>query len=414
MNGLTLAYDVLSKIYKEDAFSTIELNKRVVGASNQAVVTRLVYGVLQKDVELEYYIESLAEKKPSKTISILLKLGLYCLKYMDSFPDYAVVDEIVDLCQKLGKRQLKGFVNSTLKTFISKDKTVDLPQDATRRLSVETSIPLWLAKAYVKQYGYGKAKEFLTVDEFTKEHIRNNSRRISFDELKKELDDKGMTYTESKAGGLFVDNSAYIKDLNSKGMITYQSMTSMLAVQALGVKDGDKMLDMCAAPGGKSVYASELADIDVTACDIHEHRLELIKSYSNRMGAKGISVRLQDGTVLNSEFVGKFDKILCDVPCSGLGVAAKKPDIYLRSSMEKVFELSEVQYSILTNASKYLKEKGRIVYSTCTTLREENYNIVGRFVKENPEWKILSHDNYLPDGKGTDGFFVAVLERKGE
>lgn len=414
MNGLTLAYDVLSKIYKEDAFSTIELNKRVVGASNQAVVTRLVYGVLQKDVELDYYINALTKKKPSKTISVLLKLGLYCLKYMDSFPDYAVVDEIVELCQKLGKRQLKGFVNGTLKAFIALGKTVELPKDAIQRLSVETSIPLWLSKAYIKQYGYEKAKEFLSVEEFTKEHIRHNVRLITLDELKKELDDKGISYTESKAGGLFVDNTPYIKELNSKGKITYQSMTSMLAVQALDVKDGDNMLDMCAAPGGKSVYASELADITVTACDIHEHRLELIKSYARRMGAKGIEVRLQDGTVFNDEFVGKFDKILCDVPCSGLGVAAKKPDIYLRSGMEKVHELCAVQYSILTNASKYLKERGRIVYSTCTTLREENYNIVGRFVKENHEWKIVSHDNYLPDGKGTDGFFVAVLERKSE
>lgn len=414
MNGLIQAYEVLAKIYKEDAFSSIELNKRVVGANNQAVVTRLVYGVLQKDTELEYYINSLTAKKPNKTISVLLKLGLYCLKYMDSFPDYAVVDEVVELCQKLGKRQLKGFVNGTLKNFIANNKTVELPKDNAQRLSVEASIPLWLAKAYIKQYGYQKAGEFLNIPEFTKEHIRNNARVWTLDELIEDLQRHKTEYTISQANGLFVDNNAYIRQLNEQGKITYQSMTSMLAVKALDVKDGEKMLDMCSAPGGKAVYASELADIDITACDIHEHRLGLIDSYARRMKAKGIVTRLLDGSVYNEEFEGKFDKILCDVPCSGLGVANKKPDIYLRSNMQKVEELSKLQYSILLNASRYLKEKGRIVYSTCTTLREENYNIVGRFVKENPSWQIVKYQNFLPDGKGTDGFFVAVLERKSE
>lgn len=412
MNGLVLAYDVLAKIYKEDAFSSIELNKRVVGANNQAVVTRLVYGVLQKDIELDYYISALTTKKPSKTILILLKLGLYCLKYMDSFPDYAVVDEVVDLCEKLGKRQLKGFVNSTLKTFISKGKTIDLPKDNIGKLSVKYSIPLWLSKAYIKQYGLEKAEEFLSVEEFTKEHIRNNPFVWTLDELKKDLDKQGIEYIQSIADGLFVDNSAYIKKLNNDGKITYQSMTSMLAVKALDMKDNESLLDMCSAPGGKAVYASQLADIKVVACDIHEHRLQLINSYANRIGVKSITTMLNDGCGYNNDFDKKFDKVLCDVPCSGLGVAGKKPDIYLRSSMEKVEEISKIQYQILTNASKYTKDNGRIVYSTCTTLREENYNIVGRFVKENKDWQILDCKNYLPDGKGTDGFFIAVLEKK--
>lgn len=412
MNGFAIAYDILAKIYKEDAFSSIELNKRIGGASNQAVVTRIVYGVLQRDTELEYYLSEFARKRPNKSVVVLLKEAMYCLMYMDSFPDYAVVDESVELCADIGKRELKGFVNGILKAFIAAGKRADLPKDRAQRLSVTASVPLWLVKAYVKQYGYDKTESFLLADEFTKEHIRNNARIWTLAELKKALDAEKTEYVESAAGGLFVDNSALIKRLNAEGRITYQSMTSMLAVQALEVKDGEKMLDACAAPGGKSVYASELADVDITSCDVHEHRVELIKSYAARMGAEKIEAVVSDATQYYAQYDKAFDKILCDVPCSGLGVAAKKPDIYLRSSMEKVEELSRVQYAILSNVSRYLKDGGRLVYSTCTTLREENYNVVGRFVKENPDWKITRHDNYLPDGKGCDGFFIAVLEKK--
>ncbi len=184
----------------------------------------------------------------------------------------------------------------------------------------------------------------------------------------------------------------------------------MLAAQAMDVKDGENILDMCSAPGGKSVYMSQLADVNITACDIHEHRLELIKSYIARMGVDKINAVDCDGTEINEDFVGKFDRTLCDVPCSGLGVVGKKADIYLNASMEKCLELSQVQYKILQNASKYTKR--RIVYSTCTTLREENYNVVGKFVKQNQEWQVVSSKQYLPDGNGCDGFFIAVLERK--
>ncbi len=408
MNDLLTAYEVLLAVYKEGAYCNLELNKRVLGASNRAIVTRLVYGVLQKDVELEYYIGKMTAKRPSKTVAVLLKLGMYTLKYIDSIPRYAAVDNLVAICEKYGKRQLKGFVNSTLKNFdVAK---IQMPAEPREKLSVETSTPLWLVKAYCKQYGYDKTKEFLSVGEFTKEHIRPNLKKWALSQLKDCLDGEKIDYTESGVGGLFVNNSAFIKSLNVSGKITFQSMTSMLAAQAMDVKDGENILDMCSAPGGKSVYMSQLADVNITACDIHEHRLELIKSYIARMGVDKINVVDCDGTEINKDFVGKFDRTLCDVPCSGLGVVGKKADIYLNASMEKCLELSQVQYKILQNASKYTKR--RIVYSTCTTLREENYNVVGKFVKQNQEWQVTFSKQYLPDGNGCDGFFIAVLERK--
>ena len=149
MNDLILAFEVLLSVYKDGAYSTIELNKRVNGASNQAIVTRIVYGVLQKDVQLEYYLSKITAKRPSKTIAVLIKLGLYCLLYIDSIPAYALVNSIVSICEKYGKRQLKGFVNATLKNFdVNK---IELPSDKIERLSVTASVPLWLVKKYVKQ-----------------------------------------------------------------------------------------------------------------------------------------------------------------------------------------------------------------------------------------------------------------------
>ncbi|MDE6372480.1 MAG: hypothetical protein K2L61_02940, partial [Clostridia bacterium] len=306
------------------------------------------------------------------------------------------------------KRQLEGFVNSTLKNFDASQ--ISLPKDKVEALSVETSVPLWLVKVYCKQYGFDIAKGFMSVDTFTKEHIRPNLRRQTLDELKSMLDAQNIAYEESLAGGLFVDNNACIKSLNERGFLTYQSMTSMLAAQAMEVKDGENILDNCSAPGGKAIYMSELADVVITACDIHEHRLQLICDYINRMHDKNITVQYNDGAIFNPDFVNRFDKTLCDAPCSGLGVVGKKADIYLTASMEKCQQLAALQYEILCNASKYTKH--RIVYSTCTTLREENYNIVGKFVKENKDWQVVKSQQYLPDGKGQDGFFIAVLDRR--
>ena len=407
MNDLILAFEVLLGVYKDGAYSTIELNKKVNGASNQAIVTRIVYGVLQKDVQLEYYLSKITTKRPSKTITVLLKLGLYCILYIDSIPKYAVVNSIVTICEKYGKRQLKGFVNATLKNFDG-DK-IELPSDRIERLSVTASAPLWLVKKYVKQYGYETSESFLSAPTFTKEHLRNNSKRLSLSQLKNKLEERNVEYIQSQADGLFVDNCAFVKGLCERGEATFQSMTSMFAVKAMEVQDGEIILDICSAPGGKAVYMSESANVNIVACDIHEHRLELIRAYANRMGANNIQVLLNDACVFNEDFANKFDKTLCDVPCSGLGVAGKKPDIYLNASEDKIQQLAEIQYKILQNASKYTKR--RIVYSTCTTLREENYNIVGKFVKNNPDWQVLSSQQYLPDGKGQDGFFVAVLEK---
>ncbi len=410
MKDYKICYDVLSKIYKDKAYSNLELNKILKDCANPQFVTKLVYGVLEKNTSLDYYIGFLCDKKPQNSIIILLKMAMYCIQYMDSMPNYAVVDKTVDLCQEVGKRQLKGFVNSVLKKFCQ--GKIPMPSDVKENLSIQASVPLWLIKEYCKQYGLEKTKEFVLAPDFSKEHIRPNTRQISYESLKKLLIDSKILFEESNFGGFFVDNNKKIGSMFASGLVTFQSPTSMICVKALEIKDNDKVLDLCSAPGGKSVYAQELAtNVKVVACDVHAHRVELIQSYCKRMKAVNIKIEQRDATVFDATLEKSFDKVLCDAPCSGFGVARKKPDIYLDATLKGVEDLAVIQYKILENASKYVKDSGLLVYSTCTLLRQENANIVGRFVKENKQWKIINSQQYFPDGKGIDGFYIAQLQK---
>ena len=189
-----------------------------------------------------------------------------------------------------------------------------------------------------------------------------------------------------------------------------QSLTSMKCCLKARVGDGDKVLDMCSAPGGKAVYLSELANIEITCCDLHEHRVELIKKYAERMGAENLKYMVCD--CAQSRFAPEYDVVLCDVPCSGLGVAASKPDIYLRRKRDDIPALAEKQQAILNNAAFAVKNGGKIVYSTCTTLKEENFDVVSEFLRTHVNFDLEYSNQYLPDGKGEEGFYVAVIRRK--
>lgn len=414
-----LAFDVLDKVFREGAYGNILLGEVLDKADNRGLLTKLVYGVVENDITLSYYISKLVTTKPQKKLLTILKLGVYMLKYMDSIPNHAVVYEMVDLCAYANKKAQAGFVNATLKKCIDYDFV--LPSDPKERLSVEYSIPLWLVKAYYKQYGEQVANQIIKTKPSTLEHIRNNARKISLDELKAVLACKGVEYEQSSVGGLFVKNCKEVSDLFEQGMLTYQAVASILVGKACAVKNGDKVLDLCSAPGGKAVYISELANnLSITACDLYPHRVESIRDYAKRMNVKNIQAMVNDGLVKNQDFVQKFDVVLADVPCSGLGVAGKKGDIYLNKSMEDVTALSEIQYQILNNAIDYAKSGGVIVYSTCTLLREENYNIIGKTLKYRQDVTLekmnIGIENkgfiqLLPDGKGMDGFFIARLRK---
>lgn len=407
-----LAYEILSQIYENGAYGSLGLSQRLDEAQNRAFVTKLVYGVLERSTEFDYYIGRLVSKRPETCVEIVLKIGLYCLEYLDSVPDYAAVNNAVTLCGQIGKIHNKGFVNGVLHGFLR--KRPELPKDKIERLSVTASVPLWLVKKYCLQYGFETTAAFLNAPVCTQEHFRPNLSRIGAEELEESLRQKGVTYRKSAAGGYFADYDATLKTLYRTGRITVQSLTSMLCCQAAVKGNERSILDLCAAPGGKSVYTAQLCpDARVTACDIHPHRIKLIEDYCSRMGVKNVSPVLQDALDVREDWIGEFDVVLCDVPCSGLGVAAKKPDVYLNASPQKIKSLIKAQERILRNGARYAGVNGTLVYSTCTVTKEENADVVRAFCAETPQWKVQEERQYLPDGEGTDGFYIAVLRKEG-
>ena len=413
MSDLRAVYDILTDVYRQGAYASLALSRRVDSVRSRDFVTRFVYGVLDRDTELDHYIGAMVSRKPHGGTTILLKMGMYCVLYMDSVPDYAAVNNTIELAKAVGKGASSGFLNGVLKAFCKKRPA--LPADKVARLSVTASVPLWIVRAYVKQYGWDKTQEFLTTKPEEREHMRVDVARISVADMCKKLDELGVDHSPDPDLGdaLFVRNTPALKALYDGGLFTWQSKCSMLCCRAAAPASGEKALDMCAAPGGKAVYLSSLADgVSVTACDIYHHRLQLIQSYAARMH-RNIDVRLMDATAPAKEMYGAYDVVLCDVPCSNLGVAAKKPDVYLSKDAASVASLAEVQYKILCSGARCVKEGGKVVYSTCTLLKEENGDIVRRFLKEHREFVSEGEKQYFPDGAGMDGFFVSVLRRKG-
>ncbi len=411
MSDLKVCYNILSQVYKQQTYGSISLTGKLGEAKNRDFVTRLVYGVLQNNVKYDYYIAQMTAKKPQNSAVILLKIGMYCIEGMDSMPDYAAVNNTVELSKEVGKQGSSGFINGVLKAFCRKKPA--LPQDGAQRLSVETSVPLWVVKQYIKQFGLQKTQEFLSCKPYELEHARINTLKTDIKGVEAKLDSVGAEYVEDPqcANCLFVRNGQKVRPLFDAGLITFQSQTSVKCCEIAGVKDGDEVLDMCAAPGGKSVYfAGAGENVKVLSCDVYHHRLELIQQYARRMGVK-LNVRLMDATVYNKSLANAYDVVLCDVPCSGLGVAAKKPDVYLFKDKDQIFGITETQAKILENGSRYVRGGGTLVYSTCTLLKDENEDMIKKFLKQNRHFRLEEEKYFLPDGKGSDGFFVAKMRR---
>ncbi|MBO5222892.1 MAG: 16S rRNA (cytosine(967)-C(5))-methyltransferase RsmB [Clostridia bacterium] len=414
-----IVYDALCKVYREGAYSQIQLDEVLsneeLTKEDKASITAMFYGVIEKDTALTYFINELCDKKPKPAIAVLLKMGIYGVRYSSS-PLYAVIDNTVTLCKDIGKKEVSGFVNAVLR----KSEKCPMPDKSNKTLylSVLASVPEWLAKAMIKDYGEERATAILTAKLLTDTHIRLNYDKITDEEFEKKV----TTFTKSKYG-YYVKPEVFKKLKPDE--FTPMSLASMIATQCYRslIKDGAKVLDTCSAPGGKAVYLSSLGNFDITACDVHSHRVELIGKYAKRMGAN-LSVVQNDATVLKEDWLDGFDAVICDTPCSGIGVISSKPDVLLNRKEEDIAELAKLQLKILNTSAKYLKKDGTLFYSTCTVLRRENDNVVKNFIASNPDFEVVKTEvdgvncdkrNYvrlLPDVDGTDGFFVVALKRK--
>ena len=331
-------------------------------------------------------------KRPKKQVETLLKIGVYALLYIDNIPDYAIVSECVEAARSIGKEGACGFINAVLKRVARREYVLPAPSDENY-LSVHYSVPEWFARRLVEEYGRQRAESVLEDKGTECVHLRVNTRISSNDAVKKLLDAHAQEYVLSAAGGLLTRVTPLVRSLFAEGVVTYQSPSSMLAVQGLAPGGRTEILDLCSAPGGKAVYASELAPAAiVTACDVHPHRIELIKKYASRMHADNVRPVLSDATVFEPRFEERFDFVMADVPCTCFGTYKKHPDVFLQRGEEAIAKLAATQKRILDNAVRYLKKGGVLVYSTCTFAPEENEGVIADFIRSHPDFSILPVD----------------------
>jgi 16S rRNA (cytosine967-C5)-methyltransferase len=419
--ALLTSFQILQRVYVDKAFSSIELSKQLTNArtADKALITKVVYGVLDTDIELDYIVHQFA-KKNKANVSVLLKIGTYCLKYL-SIPPYAVVNDVVEISKITDDRFVVGFVNATLKSIAKAlaEDAIAYPDGRDEYLSVKHSYPLWALKKLQKDYGKETAERIISTKLPSDSCVRVNCGKMSIANFTKLLEEKGVAFEKT-----ILPDAFYIKGaLNiDDSLYTYQSLSSMLIVHALNTTGKCSVLDACAAPGGKAVYIKQLdGDATVTACDIHPHRVALIDSYAKRMGVS-VKTVCCDSAVLNPNFEEKFDYVLCDVPCSGFGVLGSRPDIKLTRTSEDIGNLMKLQSAILNNAARYVKRGGVLVYSTCTVFNNENGQIVDRFLQNNPDFSYSSIHlpidspangqgkyQFLPHIDAIQGFFAARL-----
>ncbi len=417
------AYKILSKVYQDGTYS----NMAFLGERVSDMSTRLVYGTLEENVKIDYILSQLIEKKPQKSVLTLLKIGTYALLNLSDVPKFAIVSECVEVAKSNGKGGASGFINAVLKKVA--DGKYSLPKESDENyLSVTYSKPQWFCDKLEKQYGKEVARIILSAKSTTLEHIRINSRMATESDVEFLLKKNKTDLKKSDVGGYIVKANDTVRHMFDKGLVTFQSPSSILAVKALGVTDGAQILDICSAPGGKAVYMSELCPHGkVVACDLYPHRVALIQKYKNRMHTPNVKAVQADACVLNEEWKDAFDFVLCDAPCSCLGTFKKHPDVFLNKDESCISELAATQRKILENAAKYLKVGGAMVYSTCTLFEEENENVVHDFLEKNVDF-VLEHISGLEkidggkylDNKGMiqilphdeyDGFFIAKIRR---
>lgn len=418
-----VCYELLMKVFRDNAYASIELNNALAlcAESDKPYVTKMFYGVLERNVYYDYVLGLFAKDKPKKSVATVIKMGYYLLENMN-VPAYAAVDNTVKLCKRLGKGGASGFVNSALRKF----GEVKLPQAGSAHyLSVKYSYPLWLCELLTRDYGYDFTKDFLSHEPECRTHIRVNFLKTQPESFEKKygLDSEASRAAcgvEKTAVGYYMPRKVLDKIDNTEYFV--QSASSVAAVYAYlyGIKP-NCALDLCAAPGGKSVLAASIAKIRLIACDIHSHRVGLIEKYAKNAGAD-ISVMQNDATVFRPEWENKFELVICDVPCSGIGVAGSKPDILFNRSPGDISELTKIQSAILQTASRYVANGGRLCYSTCTIIKEENDNIISKFLKENANFAIEKIKSpycdeeknaveLFPHIHNTDGFFVAAMKK---
>jgi 16S rRNA (cytosine967-C5)-methyltransferase len=440
-NPRQLAFEALQNIYQRLAYTDIALDKVFSSASissfDRHLVSELVYGIVRRKRTLDSLINQLATKKATQqplNLRIILQLGLYQLRYLDKIPESAAVNTSVDLAKNNGLAKLSGVVNGILRSYIrlsEKEDLLILPSDFIPRLGVKYSFPDWLVSLFVEQFNVKQTKKLLDwYNQTPNLDLRVNSLKITRENLQETLLNHGIetTFLPHLSHGLRLTNSAgNITQLDSfkEGLFTIQDSSAQLVTHFLNPQPDEFIIDACAAPGGKTTHIAELMQDTGTiiGCDRQLSRLKKVTENALRLNLKSIQVVEGDSSELR-EWENKVDKVLVDVPCSGLGTLHKNPDIRWRKKLEDIKPLTELQLKILENSAKWVKNGGILVYSTCTLNNAENEDIINQFLGNNPQWQLETKNNnpnfdfpitskgmvkIFPPIDNMDGFFMTKL-----
>ena len=431
-----IAFEILLKIEKDKAYSNLAIDSAVKAfcpdSTDCAFISRLVYGVTERKITLDYIISGCLSQpisKLKKEVLVILRLGTYQLVFSDKIPASAAVNESVKLAKNNKCGFATGLVNAVLRKVANDGFTIPEDTDNVKRISVLYSAPEELVKFLSYHYGESNAEEFLKAALQPKKiMIRVNTVKTTPEELKFLLEKEGVGVSETSVPNAFqinVNKAVYELESYKKGLFHVEDISSQLCIEALAPFENCTMIDVCAAPGGKSFTAAEYMNNKgvLFSCDIYESRTDLIKEGAERLGLDCIKPFVNDASQFNENFP-KADRVLCDVPCSGMGIISKKPEIKYKK-LDDIKELLPIQRKILETASKYVKNGGRLVYSTCSVNPNENRKICDAFLKEHPEFtsvKALPHiERTVDEGdyltlmmhkNNCDGFFIAVFDRK--
>ena len=399
---------ILTKIYSDGAHLKQAIADTYIEEQFRSRTIKIVYGVLENDLFFDYCIRTYAPKAPKLAVRTILKISLYMLLYMDK-KRYMVTDCAVDLCKKLGKSGVSGFVNAFLRRF-SLEKVEESLKTAQNAESIRASYPDFAYKMLKREYG--KRASAIAV-------AKSAGVSVRFEKDSEKYLQKPHIQTPFKDNYIFEN---FVRDEGfDEGAYTFQSVGSIAICDV--VSPCENLLDCCAAPGGKSVLLSKKCS-QITSFELHAHRVELIRQYKTRMGVQNVTEMQKDSSVFDPEYVEKFDAVLCDAPCSGFGTISENPDVKLFRKPTDFAALNTAQKNILDTVSKYVKKGGALYYSTCSLFECENDTTVETFLKSHPEYSLsqidspLPHDKkkyglqFLPDEAFGAGFYVCKLKKE--
>lgn len=407
-NSRLSAFDIIYDILNNGAYSNLAVEKGLsdVETKDKAFVSRLVYGVIERKITLDYFADKFLTSKVKPKVKIIIYIGAYQILFMDKVPDAVAVFETVKLADLIGLSYYKRLINAVLHKIVDNKDELDNITD----LSIKFSCPEHLFNMWKKMYGEEKTLSVLqTINNRPPVFAIPNRKFVDEQELQYELLDNGID-CDVFEDVVKINSSFNLSSVKAfdNGLFYIEDYSSYSCSKALNCQKDDIVLDICAAPGGKTFTMAQ-SGAEIYAYDLHKHRVELIKKSAERLELNNIKANINDALTYNTD-IPMADKILCDVPCSGFGIIRRKPEIRYKN-LDDIKELPQIQYDILCTSSKYLKVKGRIIYSTCTLNKKENEKVVERFLQNNSNFKLVNEITVFPNENGGDGFFYTLMEK---